>query len=213
MLMGAISKDSLPVARSITQGGMHLCSRFEPMVRAALLGAISSLLIGGVMAQPATPTPCEAQTSLPGTRELSLAPAKVDVKPLARDEEIRKRLQNILIATEWFADPEVRVEEGVVFLEGRATSEALKNWAGDLASNTQDVVAVVNRMKVPAPSVWDLSPAAKGLLKLWRDFIRSLPLILVGGLILALSVGAGVLTSKGARISSPAGFAQDCCAM
>ena len=66
MLMGAISKDSLPVARSITQGGMHLCSRFEPMVRAALLGAISSLLIGGVMAQPATPTPAKRRHLFPG---------------------------------------------------------------------------------------------------------------------------------------------------
>ena len=78
-------------------------SPFEPMVRAALLGAISSLLIGGVMAQAATPTPGEAQTSLPGTRDLSVTPAKVDVNPVARDEEIRRRLQSVLDATEWFA--------------------------------------------------------------------------------------------------------------
>ena len=54
----------------------------------------------------------------PGKEELSPAPAKVDVKPVARDEEIRKRLQSVLDATGWFTDPQVRVEEGVVFLNG-----------------------------------------------------------------------------------------------
>jgi small conductance mechanosensitive channel len=77
------------------------------------------------------------------------APAKVDVKPVARDEEIRKRLQSVLDATGWFIDPQVRVEEGVVFLNGRWSPMTLKRWAGDLARNTQDVVAVANRMRCP----------------------------------------------------------------
>ncbi|MEO8430432.1 MAG: mechanosensitive ion channel family protein, partial [Acidobacteriota bacterium] len=99
----------------------------------------------------------------------------------------------------WFTAPKVRVEEGVVFLEGRAASDELKKWAGDLARHTQDVVAVVNRMKVPEPSLWDLSQARSGLFALWREFIRSLPLLLVGLLILGVSVGAAALTARGAR--------------
>jgi small conductance mechanosensitive channel len=135
----------------------------------------------------------------PAKEELSSAPTKVDVNPVARDEEILKRLQNILDATNWFTDPQVRVEEGVVFLNGQVESEELKKWAGDLARNTQDVVAVVNRMEILEPPVWDFRPASSGLLTLWREFILSLPFIVFGLLILALSMGAGMLAAKGAR--------------
>lgn len=138
-------------------------------------------------------------SSIPDKEDVSLAPAKVDVKPVARDEEIRDRLQKVLEATEWFASPEVRVEEGVVFLKGRVASAELKTWAGDLARNTQDVVAVANRMEVTTPSIWDWNPAWQGLSGLWRDLLRSLPFIFVGLLILGLSVAAGVLTARKSR--------------
>jgi small conductance mechanosensitive channel len=128
--------------------------------------------------------------------DLAQAPVKVDVNPVAHDEEIRQRLQNVLEATGWFTDPQVEVREGVVLLRGRTETEELKKWAGDLARNTQDVVAVANRMEVLEPSVWDFSPAWSGLLALWRDIIRSLPFVLFGLLILALSAGAGVLATR-----------------
>ena len=131
--------------------------------------------------------------------DLGPVPAKVDVKPVARDEEIRERLQSVLDATGWFTDPRVEVREGVVFLIGRAETDDLKRWGGDLARNTQDVVAVANRMEVAEPSVWDFSPAWGGVLVLWRDLIRSLPFFLFGLLILMLSAGAGVLATRGMR--------------
>ncbi len=146
----------------------------------------------GAMAGP-------APSSAPGREEPAPVAAKVDVKPVARDEEIRMRLDRVLDATKWFTDPKVRVEEGVVFLKGRAASAELKKWAGDLARNTQDVVAVVNGMEVTKPSIWDLSPARSGLRRLWSDFLRSVPLLLVGLMILAVSMGAGLLTVRGAR--------------
>lgn len=43
---------------------------------------------------------------------------------------------------EAIADPDVRLEEGGVFLNSEASTAELKKWAGDLARNTQDVVAV-----------------------------------------------------------------------
>lgn len=160
------------------------------LVRLLLLGSVVGALTSTVVAQERVGEAGE---------EISPAPAKVAVKPVSRDEEIRQRLQRVLDATEWFADPKVRVEEGVVFLNGRVDSAELKKWAGDLANNTQDVVAVANRMEVPEPSVWDFSPAWNGLLRLWRDFIRSLPFFAFALLILALSVGAGILATRGAR--------------
>jgi len=141
------------------------------------------------------PTPAPS----PAEADLSPAPAKVDVKPVSRDEDIRNRLQSVLDATEWFVEPRVRVEDGVVFLNGRAETDELKKWAGDLARNTQDVAAVANRMEVPRPSTWDLRPAWRGLLTLWGDVIHSIPFLLLALLILAMSAGAGVLVTRGAR--------------
>lgn len=118
---------------------------------------------------------------------------------MARDEEIRQRIQSVLDATEWFTAPEVRVEEGVVFLKGQVATEELRKWAGDLARNTQDVVAVANRMEVAEPSIWDWEPAWQGLRGLWRDLLRSLPLLFLGLIILALSVLAGKLAARKSR--------------
>ena len=165
-----------------------------------LAAVIHGLMIVTLTAQE-PPLKADASPSVaPAKEELSLALAKVDVKPVARDEEIRQRLQSVLEATAWFTAPEVRVEEGVVFLQGRVTSDELKKWAGDLARNTQDVVAVANRMEVAKPSLWDWDPASQGLLGLWRDFIRSLPLFILGLFILALSVGVGLLAAGRTRV-------------
>jgi small conductance mechanosensitive channel len=131
--------------------------------------------------------------------DLAAVAAKVDVHPVALDEEIRKRLQNVLEATGWFIDPQVEVREGVVFLNGSAETDELKRWAGDLARNTQDVVAVANRLGVIEPSIWDFSPAWRGVITLWRDLIRSLPFLFFGLLVLTLSAGAGVVATRVSR--------------
>jgi small-conductance mechanosensitive channel len=165
-----------------------------------LAAVIHGLMIATLTAQEPPLKADASPSAAPAKEELSLALAKVDVKPVARDEEIRQRLQSLLEATEWFTAPEVRVEEGVVFLQGRVTSDELKKWAGDLARNTQDVVAVANRMEVAKPSLWDWDPASQGLLGLWRDFIRSLPLFILGLLILGLSVGVGLLAAGRTRV-------------
>lgn len=165
-----------------------------------LLGFVCSLMTSTVLAAEPDGIIDEARIlTAPSSGELSPPSAKVDVNPVARDEEIRKRLQGVLDATDWFTDPQVQVEEGVVFLNGQVKSDERRKWAGDLARNTQDVVAVANRLDVPEPAIWDFSQAWIGLLALWRDFIRVLPFIIFGLLILALSVGAAILTTRGTR--------------
>lgn len=112
-----------------------------------LLSVAFAMFISPVVAQATSGKGAGAPESVPETAEISLAPAKVDVKPVARDEEIHERLLNVLEATDWFTTPEVRVEEGVVFLNGKVKTAELKKWAGDLARNTQGIVAVANRME------------------------------------------------------------------
>jgi small-conductance mechanosensitive channel len=108
------------------------------------------------------------------------APAKVDVSPVARDSEIAQRLSDILKATKWFEGPVVEVDEGVVFLNGEAKKDEYKTWAGDLAGNTQDVAAVVNRMKVTEKSIWDFSEAFAELRSFQANTVQAIPLILFG---------------------------------
>ncbi len=161
--------------------------------------AVFGLLTATVTAQEPTPRATASPTTAPARDELSLAPAKVDVNPVARDEEIRQRLQIVLEANDWFTTPEVRVEEGVLFLKGHVASDELKKRAGDLARNAQDVVAVANRMEVAEPSMWDWGPARDGLKVLWREVLRSLPLLFLGLLVLGLSVGTGILSARKSR--------------
>ncbi len=187
---------------------------YGAVVRAILLASACGVMTSSVLAQePAVKDGEPQKRTVPGREELSPAPVKVAVNPVARDEEIRARLQNVLDATDWFTDPHVRVREGVVFLKGHVQSDELKRWAGDLARSTQDVVAVANEMEVPEPSIWDFQPAWLGLLTLWRDFIRSLPFFAFGLFILGLSVGAGMLAARGARRSSGNGFGRSSCSM
>jgi small-conductance mechanosensitive channel len=123
----------------------------------------------------------------------------VDVQPVAPDTEIRQRLVRILQATGWFGDPQVRVDEGVVFLSGRTEREEFKQWAGNLAQHTQDVVAVVNQITVTAPSVWDFRPAVVGLHALWHDLLYSLPFLACGLLIVLLAWGVARVATRGLR--------------
>lgn len=172
--------------------------------RLVCVAVLLAFLFGGlpvmVLAQePVGKSNGPQSMSGPSKEEVSAAPANVDVKPVAHDEEISNRLQSVLNATKWFTEPRIRVKEGIVFLSGRAESEELKKWASDLARNTQDVVAVANSMEVIEPSVWDFSSTRSGLSVLWRDLLRSIPFVVFGLLMLMLSIGAGTLTSRAMR--------------
>ncbi len=163
---------------------------------------IACCLVAATRALPAQSTGTAAPPpprATAGAANLSLSQTKVDVNPVAHDEEIRRRLQSVLEATKWFVAPRVRVESGVVFLEGQATTDQFKTWAGDLARNTQDVVAVVNQITVVTPSAWDFSAASQGMTKLWHDILGALPSIAFGAIVLVLSFGAARLATRGSR--------------
>jgi small conductance mechanosensitive channel len=163
----------------------------------AIVGALSLCVVAAtVPAQDTSSTGAARSSATAASPELSISQAKVDVNPVARDEEIRRRLQSVVEATGWFVRPHVRVQSGVVFLEGTASTEQLRTWAGDLARNTQDVVAVVNKITVPGPSMWDFGPASRGVVVLWRDTIGALPSIAFGVIVLVVSLIAAILTAR-----------------
>ncbi len=136
--------------------------------------------------------PAQAQAPPP-------APVRVELQPAERDAEIRDRLQRVMEATGWFLQPVVRVQEGVVFLEGRATSDTNRVWAGNLARGTQGVTAVVNHLDVAKTSAWDFTAARSGLASFWSDAVHALPLVIFGLLILGLSALAAMLAARRTR--------------
>ncbi len=151
----------------------------------ALLAYLCLLMMAGsgaVWAQDETP-----QVDVPDTTEEQQAPAQVSVEPQAQDEQIAERLTSILQATDWFVNPTVEVRDGVGFLDGQAHTQEQREWAGNLARNTQDVVAVVNRIEVIPRSFFDFSPARTELRALWRDSIQAVPVLVFGIVVLLLA--------------------------
>lgn len=143
------------------------------------------------IATPVAPTP-----KVGDEKSATLAPEKVNVEPEAGDDQIEGRLESILNATGWFENPHVEVKEGVVFLTGVANTDEDKTWATNLVRNTQDVVAVVNKMTVQRPSVWNFSPAMASLKDLWIRLLRGIPFFLFGALVMVSTLVAARLTRR-----------------
>jgi len=152
---------------------------------ASLLGflLIPALCLAQGPAEKSTPAVVEAATK---TEAAAKTPDRVEVRPVAPDNEIADRLIKILKATGWFRDTDVTVNEGVVFLKGRTEGDQLKNWAGDLARNTRDVVAVVNQMEVEEP-LWDSSVLLSQLGDLSRATMSGLPTLIFALVVLPVA--------------------------
>lgn len=160
-----------------------------------LLAVVASATMSAhqVMAQDTTPK--EDVPKAP-PEEAPKAPEKVSVQPVSGDDQIAQRLQRILVATDWFQEPYVDVDEGVVFLEGATASDEYRQWAETLAANTEDVVAVVNHIEVMDKPLLDLSPAISELRELGENTIRVLPLIAIALVLLILSWFAAKLAAR-----------------
>ena len=137
---------------------------------------------------PAPPAPApqtETTPDAPDALETSEQTVKVDAA--ADDAEIAQRLRDIYDASERYTNLNVEVRDGIVFLEGETDNDDYREWASSLARRTQDVVAVVNNLGVVPPAL-DEHPIRQETVELWRGFVRSLPLIGVGLVLLIASL-------------------------
>ena len=153
--------------------------------------AVVFLMTSSTLAQDSSATPTAPPPDVP---------SRVDVQPVARDEEIETRLQDILSATGWFIEPQVRVQDGVVFLSGQTQTDEFKMWAGNLARNTQDVAAVVNQIDVIEAPVLDFQPIVSGLRDQGRTLLRSIPLIGFSLIILLITWIIARLITRRSRV-------------
>ncbi len=106
----------------------HLGRRFR-LLRAALLATSVAFTLGlpPLFAQEGDSPPeiPESLVSTPGS--------PVEVRPVSKDSDIDRRLSRIMGSTGWFDEIQVAVKEGVVFFDGKTTSDRYRTWAGDLA--------------------------------------------------------------------------------
>lgn len=127
------------------------------------------------------------------------APEAVAVSPRAADEEIAKRLEGIFSAIPGAAGVTADVEQGVVVLRGVVEDEPQKQVLGEIARKMQDVVAVVDRVRVAEPPLLDLSASLREARDIWRRFVRSLPRIVLSLAALAVTLLATVMVARAAR--------------
>lgn len=153
------------------------------------------LAAAAAMAQGAPPAP---------TDEIAAPAGEVAVAPTARDDQIAARIGGILAATGWYRATEVRVDDGVVFLDGRTDSEDRRLWAQNLAQKTQDVAAVVNRIEIDRPVGWAFAPALQEIADMGRGVLGAAPLILLALVILPVAwLAAGAVGRLARRLLEP----------
>lgn len=159
---------------------------------------LRSLLTAGALLA-VLPIIAVAQDQPPTDAAPPAAPPNVAVEPSAFDVEIESRIADILEATGWFERVKVEVRDGVVFLDGVTNSDERHAWAGELASRTQDVAAVVNRIEIDRPVAWTFEPAFREIEESGRDLVAALPLIILAIVVLPLAWTLARLVGRLAR--------------
>ena len=150
---------------------------------------LALLCITSVRAQvSATPTPAIAGD----TRQVTVVPA-------ASDSQISTRLADILRATGWFETPSVVVTDGVAFIDGATDTQDRRVWAGNLADNTEGVVAVVNRITINADVRSTFDRAVAESADLAGQALQTWPLVLLAVVIIAFSWLVSLLVAAVAR--------------
>lgn len=141
-----------------------------------------------------------AQDAIAPSADETAPAGDVAVRPTAGDEQIETRITNILDAAGWFKDIEVRVDDGIVFLDGLTDSADHRTWARELAAKTQDVVAVVNRIEVETDPDWSFAPAIGATRSVAKRMVSALPLFVLAVIVLPLAWWLSGLAARGLRL-------------
>jgi len=110
----------------------------------------------------------------------------VSVLQTPTDPQIAKRITRILQVTGWFQDLQVDATEGVVRLRGTVSKKSQSEWAENLATDTDGVIAVVNDLNVRAGKWFDLNPAKVETENLAKSITAFFPYLLAALLVLGI---------------------------
>ncbi|MCB0358570.1 MAG: mechanosensitive ion channel [Bdellovibrionales bacterium] len=107
-----------------------------------------------------------------------------------------ERLEQTLDSTGWFEDVDVRTESGVVLVEGIADTREHKDWATSFLEKSDDVTAVVNKLRVTVPNVWSRAYLVDKGQELLRQAADATPLLVFALLILTFFWVTARFTAK-----------------
>lgn len=134
--------------------------------------------------------PVSAQDAPAADVEIANEPAAtVEVDDVADDSQIADRLRKIFESSGWYTELNVTSENGIVTLIGVADTADNREWAGNTARKTQDVIAVINKLEVDATV--DLTSSKEvveqSLDTLWQDFLVRSPLLIAALVVLVIT--------------------------
>lgn len=118
-----------------------------------------------------------------------LAVASTTEQPIEKttsDEKIQQQLNAIFDVVPALENVRARVESGVVHLEGETVEPEATSRAVDLARSVEGVIFVDNRISESTRVTERLEPAWDKSYELGREFIRNLPILGLGLIILIL---------------------------
>jgi len=138
--------------------------------------------------------------SLDGEPEMRRTSKVVSIDQDPRDEQIAKRLREILEVTGWVKGQVVTVRRGVVNLKGEVDRKSQSEWAERLAHDTEGVVAVTNDITVTPRGWLDLTPMRTESEGLAKKILEFLPYLFSAVVVLVIFTAiASIATKMGRR--------------
>lgn len=161
----------------------------------ALLAAVTAIPLDRPLAAAQEPADSQAvdttdQDSTPALDSLP-PPERISAERSATDEEIRNALQALFDRVPSLRGVRVRVEAGVVYLDGTVVELDTQTRAAELAAAQEGVLWVENDTRLDTSLSRRLEPTWDRLRELAFGLLARLPLFAVGLLIVVLSVAAG----------------------
>lgn len=127
----------------------------------------------------------DASSSADSAVEQNAPADTVSVDNVTDDTRIRERLERIFEAAAdagWLDETQVKSDSGIVTLQGQASKDQHREWAGNVARKTEDVIAVVNEIKVDdtvdLQTTREVVEASLDALRI--DFLQRSPLLAAG---------------------------------
>jgi small-conductance mechanosensitive channel len=118
-----------------------------------------------------------------------------EVDPQA-DQAIAERLREIYATLDGLGSVRVRVNAGVVVLEGEVATQELAAQAERLARQVEGVVEVADEVTIATGLERRITPAVARIVEGWRGFVRLLPVLAVAGGIFLVFVLLGRLLRR-----------------
>ena len=167
--MGFHFNNTAPSARAMT------CA----FLASALLQSVCSSAIANDQAASADQT----------SEAVATTPRKVSVEDVVDDLSIATRLTDIFEASGWFREVAVTSKHGFVQITGVADSDARKDWAGEIATRTTDVIGVKNGLTVESRLNFGeaMMVVGESLEKQYRELLARFPFLIAGVCVLILT--------------------------